>query len=352
MPEGETKIKPQTTTPHTPMTRRSFLKLSALLPLAAIPAETQRSINDYLSIETPECKYYPIYESHPHPAKIEQLQRMPTPDVFLYEYTRESEYFIDSPPQTVLDSVPKTLKGLPDSEREYIVPRDHLEWLKGNRSKVCFEGYRLPSDLGVVLPMLAEGAIGASSGLWLIFSKMKEKAKNQISRRQFLKLAAGFAATWGLSPTAFLLIIPAKKTDVRLSALERIIIKANGLSSHLHPNDSVIFFRNIMFARKLQILGETISKEKGQKAQIAYNVGKMHAGIEDFLQIGREWTLAFLNMIPNQYLQEVIEANGGLDNFCSNVLFDSNGQNPSKTVLIDHELKSFLIKKLEPQIEK
>lgn len=353
MSEGEIKIEPQLkkTPDYSGMSRRSFLKLSALLPLAAIPHET-RPKDENLFIETPEGQYYPIYESHPHPAKAEQLRLLPPQDVFLYEYIENSRYFIDSPSHTVLDSAPETLKGLPDSEREYIVPRDHLALLRENRSKISFEGYELPSELGAVLPMLVEGTLGAGSASYLInnlLSKPKQKmesSKNHLSRRQFLKMAAGLAAAWGLSPTAFLLITPAEKTDVRLSALERTIIKAHGLSSHLHPNDSIIFFRNIMFARRLQFLGEAVSKEKEQKARIAYNVGKMHAGIEDFLQMGREWTLAFLNIIPNQYLQEVIDANGGLENFCTTVLFDPNTQNPTKTVLKDNELEIFLDRKL------
>jgi len=194
--------------------------------------------------------------------------------------------------------------------------------------------------------MVGEGIIGMGGALSLMLLKEKkgEGSKNVVSRRQFLKLVAGLATAWGLSPLAFLIITPKKKTEVKLNALERVIIKAHGLSSQLHPEDPIIFFRNIIFARKLQFLGEIMSKEKREKAQITYNVGKMHAGIEDFLQIGKEWTLAFLNIMPNWYLKAIIDANGGLENFCSDVLFDPNAQNPTKSVRVDEELKNFLNK--------
>ncbi|MBI5358006.1 hypothetical protein HZB69_00015 [Candidatus Amesbacteria bacterium] len=48
--------------------------------------------------------------------------------------------------------------------------------------------------------------------------------------------------------------------------------------------------------------------------------------------------------MPKPYLKAVINANGGLENFCFNVLFDPNAQNQTKTVLIDQELKTFLNK--------
>lgn len=336
--------------------RRDFLKLSGVVGTATIlgfprPEGTTKPANDILSIETPEARYFPIYESHPQPASGKELKSLPPQDVFLYEYVRDSRDFIDAftSPQVILDAVPKTLKGLPDSKREYIVPRDHLEWLRENNTKICFEGYDLPNSasLTALLPMVGEAIIGAGGALSLVFSKAKEGSNKVVTRRQFLKLATGLATVWGLSPTAFLLITPADKTEVKLSALERTIIKAHGLSSQTHPGNPIIFFRNIMFARKLQFLGEVMSKEKGQRAQITYNVGKMHAGIEDFLHIGKDWTLAFLNMIPEKYLKEVIDANGGIENFCSNVVFDPNAQNATKTVLVDQALKSFLDKKLD-----
>jgi len=332
--------------------RREFLKMAgttgAALVLGVKP-ETGKPTNDILSIETPEAKYFPIYESHPQPASREQLELLPPQDIFLYEYSRNTSDFVNSliPPQTILDSIPTTLKAIPDSKREYIVPRDHLKWLRENETKICFEGFRLPhSDLTVILTMFGPGVIGAGGALSLALSKTRENSEKDVTRRQFLKLATVLATTWGLSPVTFLMITPAEKTEVKVNALERTIIKAHGLSSQLHPEDPIIFFRNIMFARKLQFLGEITSKEKGQRSQIAYNVGKMHAGIEDFLQIGKDWTLAFLNLMPISYLKAVIDTNGGIENFCSNVLFDPNAQNQTRSVLVDQELKSFLNKKL------
>ena len=82
---------------------------------------------------------------------------------------------------------------------------------------------------------------------------------------------------------ALFLPLPFPKTQAKESALERTMLKAQGLLSHAHPENSIVFFRNIMLAKKLQFLGQVESIKNDRKAQIAYNVGKAHAGIEDFL---------------------------------------------------------------------
>lgn len=331
------------------MTRRDFLgKLPALLYGVTRRPEANKPNNDILSIETPEAKYFPIYESHPQPASREQLELLPPQDIFLYEYICDSRYFINplTTPQVILDT-PTSFVAIPDSKRPDVIPRDHLEWLKENNTKICFEGYTLPNiGLTILLTMGGESVLGTGGVFSIALARAKNNHGKGINRRQFLKLATGLASAWALSPAAFLMMAPVlgEKTELKMNALERTIIKAHGLSSHFHPEDPLIFFRNIMFARKLQFLGEVASKEKGQKAQIAYNVGKGHVGIEDFLHIGKDWTLAFLNIFPKPYLKAVVDENGGLENFCSNALFDPNAQNPTKTILVDQELKAFLNK--------
>lgn len=331
-------------------TRREFLfKLPAILYGITQP-EAPKPVNNILSIETPEARYFPIYEWHPRPASKEELKLLPLQDIFFYEYNEDSRNFVNhnTPPQVILDTPsPTILQVFPGSKRTYLIPRDHLEWLKENNTKVSFEGYTIPNGLLTLLLTTGtkslEGSIGAGIVLSLARSKMKSDSTKEFTRRQFLKVVAGLAAAWGLSPSISWLM--PHKTEVRLNAWERIIIKAHGLSSQMHPENPIIFFRNIMFARKLQFLGGVMSKEKGRKAHIAYNVGSAHGGIEDFLHIGKDWTLAFLNIIPNQYLRAVIDANGGFENFCSNVIFDPNAQ--TRSVLVDQELKSFLRKKLD-----
>jgi len=146
------------------MTRREFLgKLPALLYGVTRP-ETGKPDNDILSIETPEARYFPIYESHSQPASAEQLQQLPPQDIFLYEYVRDARYFIDplTSPQIILDTKFTNLSAILDSKRTYIIPRDHLEWLRKNNTKICFEGYRLEQDIDLteLLPMFSENFIG------------------------------------------------------------------------------------------------------------------------------------------------------------------------------------------------
>src|SRR3989339_448175 len=118
---------------HQKMTRREFLgKLPALLYGVTRP-ETGKPDNDILSIETPEARYFPIYESHPQPASREKLEFLPPQDIFLYEYIRDSRYFVNllTTPQVILDT-PTSFVAIPDSKRPDVIPRDHLEWLKEN----------------------------------------------------------------------------------------------------------------------------------------------------------------------------------------------------------------------------
>lgn len=302
MPDSDSSIETGSVS-HKKITRRVFLSSFARLTAAGLALksdvvtrpEATKPDNGILTIETPEARYFPIYEMHQQPASEEELKLLPPQDIFLYEYPHDSRYFVDplTSPHIILD----TKLG---SQRTYVIPRDHLEWLRDNNTKICFEGYDLPRGevLTSVFIMAGELIISTSAGFQLLLhAKSKENSGKGMNRRQFLKLAAGLAATWGLSSVAGVIIPFSQKTEVKPSALERTVIKAHGLLSQTHPENSIIFFRNIMLARKLQFLGEVMSKENGHKAQIVYNVGKAHAGIEDFLHIGKDWTLAFLNTI-------------------------------------------------------
>lgn len=89
-----------------------------------------------------------------------------------------------------------------------------------------------------------------------------------MDRRQFLKLVGGLASAWGISSVLGMGLGAFGKTTVREGALERTVIKAYGLLSQTHPENSIVFFRNIMFARKLQFLGEVESKKKGKRPEL------------------------------------------------------------------------------------
>lgn len=181
MSEGEIMQESKTTIQPPNMTRRSFLKAALHSPLVLLAQpETTKPDHTLLSIETPEARYFPIYELHPFPVSGEELKRvLPPQDIFFYEFNWNARYFVDQSPQAILDSnfpLPDNNTTRPNSARNYYVPKDHLEWLRASNTKICFEGYSFPqADALTSVSIMAGELIVGSNALARILLHVKAK---------------------------------------------------------------------------------------------------------------------------------------------------------------------------------
>ena len=72
--------------------------------------------------------------------------------------------------------------------------------------------------------------------------------------------------------------ITKNKTEAELSSIQRIASRVNAMATHVHPENHISFFRNLMIARRLQFLGKFLSGEHFTKPKIGYNIGFLRAG--------------------------------------------------------------------------
>jgi len=339
--------------------RRDFLRLSGVAAAALVlskglikktPEETSFS-QDILKIETPEATFFPVYEEHTKPVKKEQLEEFPPLDLYFYEYLEPSDKLLRSTPEEIINFVPG-IANTPGSERQFIITREHLEFLRKNNTKISIEGYEAPQNFFVshIVFQGAEsmvGFLGATKHFIIDRMTGKRKADEEGNNKQTIKDAAvALAATWAVSPTLVQTLFFYGDPKVKQNAVDRIMSRTAAMVTHAHPEQLLILFRNILMARKLQFLGGHLSKNEERKAKIAYNVGKLHSGIEDFLNLGKEFTLYVLEKFPNKPLREIIDKNGGIESFCSVIIINPDKKLPAKQVVIDQELKGLLQKKL------
>jgi hypothetical protein len=187
-------------------------------------------------------------------------------------------------------------------------PDDVLEKLARNNTQITIGDL----DTSTSKTDLVFGGIEGVVGFKILKESMKQNV-GQLPRRQFVKNVGKIAGVWGMSSlvgyTASIADLAIQQE--RNSAINRILERVNGMISNLHPEQTSIFFRNIKFALCMFSASEVINSDSPSdtKPQIAYIVGKAHAGVEDLLQAGPEFCKKLLLAYPKVFLDEVERQN-------------------------------------------
>ena len=108
--------------------------------------------------------------------------------------------------------------------------------------------------------------------------------------------------------------------NTEVDAIRSALKNVAEISAKMDPEHMIVFFRNLVIARKLQTLAADRLRETGKKINLPFLVGSAHHGIKDFLILGEEATLAGFNLFSNDTLKRIVEANGGIDAFCTTVV--------------------------------
>lgn len=146
--------------------------------------------------------------------------------------------------------------------------------------------------------------------------KEPEGKKTIFNRREFLKMASATAAmVWLTQPILTgigLLHVDQDKPEGRI--MQRI----DAIASHSHPETALVFFRNLVWARKLLKLKEL---DDNKSPMVYAQVGKGHGGVEDFIRLGDKYGPDLLSKLiasyPKPLLDCSVKRTGGLDQFCS-----------------------------------
>lgn len=274
-------------------------------------------------------------------------------DLYFYEYLEPSDKLVKSTANEIINYAPTLSQDPAGSNRPFIIMKDQLDVLIRNNIYIGVEGYEATSEMELSTFGFQglEGIVGVFGAIkrFLIDETTGKRKADKVSDKNYkIKDAAvALAATWTVSPTLVEMLFFYGDEKVKQNAIDRIMSRITAITTHAHPEYLLILFRNILMARKLQFLGETLSKYEKRKTNIAYNVGKMHGGIEDFLKLGKEFTLYILEKFPKEPIKNIIDRNGGLDSFCSNIVMNPGYFSSSKQVIVDQELKTLLQKKLK-----
>lgn len=279
--------------------------LFALGALGAIEATLIGLSHDGVTengVDTEKATFFPYYDLHSQgnvvPLRkdldfffIEGLQSQYPPDTLLEKYM-----FYDQPVLT-------------DNEIQSVVK---------NGTSVAVGDVDLglsPTPVGYVSKELIATGLLMLAETYAAGKIFKKAAEAKFNRRRFLKASIIGAGIW--ADSAVIGGLPMGLSSLLQDPHAQRISRIFGILSDLHPELSIIFFRNAVIADKLLTLAEVYQKMNGRKQKIGYNLGKGHSGIEDFLKAGLDFCTSIITKFPLPYLQQVVDNSGGLANFCT-----------------------------------
>ncbi len=293
------------------VTRRGLFKLGAYGAVGAAAAIAGNEIGKSIrGIETDSGIFYPLYENHKIGIKPQDI---PQAD-FLF---RELHFSFSKSP---VDILTETLRGSPTTR---ILPDEILSKLESQKTRVAFGDIKVPDqttlevsewELGLTLLALYPGLV--------------------VARRQFLKNVALTAGLWGISGLASGLSLYLTSLNNTPDALNKSIQRIRSLETKIHPEISLVFFRDIVMADKLLLIAEDFRKQNSRKAKVVFQVGASHSGIEDYLQAGHSFCRNMILAYPSFWLRHVVEdLNNGIEDFSSVLLLtlSAQGQDLSQT---------------------
>lgn len=187
--------------------------------------------------------------------------------------------------------------------------------------------------------------------------------RQEVSRRSFIKRAAYGIAAWAIAPKVSELASTASSISGfnpdQMNALGRVLVRLQGLVSNTHPENHILFFRNLVMADKMLTVAEAMHQQNNLRARIAFNVGAGHAGIEDLLRAGHDFCRMVVMLYPTDFLRAIVEINGNVENFCTTRVINprslprisdspqfSTKPQPLEEKVVDKPLQTALEKKL------
>ena len=301
--------------------RRRVLKYTAVA-IAAGTIISNELIKETHGVPTGSGTFIPLYENHNIGIDPEEIPK--DAKIFYKEVASYGGMFAHQAKDIVMDSFDTNQAALPVGKIEEIkmrlFPEQELETLAQNKIEIMLGDVRVTRELNQILLMLAESIGGAGLALeTLALSKLipEKTSQARLNRRKLLTTAGYAGGLWGFSnfPLLSLTVLTEQAEDN--DAIKRIADRLYGLQSHLHPELPLVFFRNALKADKLLTVATEYKNRTGEKPKVAFNVGAGHSGIEDFLQAGSNVCRGIILAHPRNFLDLVVEVNGGVEDFSS-----------------------------------
>lgn len=337
MPEDSIETGEKLNLPQEPkpkqqrVTRRFLLKAGAAAIGAAALGWRESQIIES-GIKTPTGTFYPLYESHTQGIKPEDLRDDLDACSFELNLKKTEGAIYSGKPAVVLYNW-EFSSGWEQDTKELLKRKGKiLEKLAGNKTRVVFGDLEVSYDLieweGEPMATRIGKGVGILGASAYLLARFDEKVallfdKKEIPRRSVLKTIGKVALLASIPPNIGNVIQEKVFTNLdnldarQKDAGSRIAFRLQGLASHLDPENHLLFFRNLIMADKILTVAEAIKKETGKRPKIAFNVGAAHVGMEDFLMAGHDFCRWLLSNYPPDFIENVAETNGGLENFCT-----------------------------------
>lgn len=321
-------------------THRAFLKAAAgavagVAMGAAVAPVLQKELEHQEGITTTDGIFYGLYESS-HSTGIKPEEIRPDTDIFFREFILREPEFSMAP----ADLVRK--KGYPgdtfNPEAIVVINPAILEKLASQNTRLMYGDvpfYANPS-IGYMLDALTyagEFCLGSKtldayrSFKKKVIAKIARKPATQDvpnpARRKFMQGALLGVTAWSLSPGLHALEnMITQSSSPRDGAILRILDRALGMASALHPERTHVYFRNAVMAAKMINVAQVLKTQLGRLPLIGFNVHTGHNGIEDFIQAGHDFCVEVIARYPRVLLNSSIEALGGVENFASSRIIE------------------------------
>lgn len=235
-----------------------------------------------------------------------------------------------------------------------------LTELDSSQSSVSLEGIRIQDEIqtnAAILKLATIPITGASVlASWAVALKHKFLDKEELSKSDHVRIfASTLASLWSTSDEVSQTITSAyysKGNGDEVDKAKEIATRFNASVSLTHPEDIIVFMRNVFMSLKLMTLAEQNNTD-GQKNKIAFRVGAAHGAISDMVKFGRDITLTLLDIYPKDILKQIVEFNTSEDktlderiqDFCTTVVIPVHEARMTDTgtkYLIDEKLKDYL----------
>lgn len=171
------------------------------------------------------------------------------------------------------------------------------------------------------------------------------KQLDKTTRRAFLGLGLWSFSSFLTLPAYIPLIVTENRR------FKQLLSRIGSIGYAVHPEEVIIHFRSAVMADKIMEAAKIYKQASGRKAKISFNVGAGHASMEDFLQLGQNFTRDFIMAHPEWVIGEMVETNGGSHQFSTGRIVGFDPGNPGSFVdrasITDRVLEARINEKLQ-----
>lgn len=327
------------------ISRRDFLKLGALGLADLAFGDRRKTIDKSASIleqersfSTNDAIYSPFLEDHTHRDSDQSIIKS-KPDYLFLEAEVPTWSILDR--RTLSDGFGEILsihmstpKPFTDEYADVgpMLEPETIEALKECKTDVFIEAVGIPKNLedldGVVKAVKASGSLG------IIVDTIAKAKKHGFLDVQRVRDVSGVGATivdllsnFSDDAFSFLNWIPYRMNSDTpyVTEIRDLFSRLESTISFEHPENVIIYMRNIFMASKMMTISQTNPKNVDNIPKISYRIGASHSAVSDMIKMGREMTVALLGVYSDKILRQIVDYNivdkksleDKIDDFCT-----------------------------------